>query len=212
MSQIDAVTGRRRWRWIVALLVAPILLIGVAVVGWTYYYDSVESIVPDRQPAGDRAMSAQLPETARRAFVAAIEPGFLEHSPGGFAGVDPAELTRGYVRLATQDDDGGLRETIIAAKLEAEYSLEEILLLYLDRADFGSGRIGVQAAALGVFRHDAAKLTLAEAAALGAMLNGTPRAERQIRWAEILREMLDRDWISQAQLAKLTFPSAASSA
>ena len=59
-----------------------------------------------------------------------------------------------------------VREAYIAIKMEEMYSKEEILLMYLNTINYGSGVYGIQAASQRYFSKDADKLTLAEAAAL----------------------------------------------
>ena len=63
-----------------------------------------------------------------------------------------------------------LKEVIVAAELESEYSKEEILELYLNKVYFGDGLHGVEAAAQGFFGKSAADLTLAEAALIAGLV------------------------------------------
>lgn len=59
-----------------------------------------------------------------------------------------------------------IREMVLATKVEEMYSKEDILLMYLNTINYGSGSYGIQAASERYFSKDAADLTLAEAAAL----------------------------------------------
>lgn len=59
-----------------------------------------------------------------------------------------------------------LREMFIATKMEEMYSKDEILLMYLNTINYGSGSYGIQAAAERYFSKNATDLTLAEAATL----------------------------------------------
>lgn len=59
-----------------------------------------------------------------------------------------------------------LREMFIATKMEEMYSKDEILLMYLNTINYGSGSYGIQAAAERYFSKNASDLTLAEAATL----------------------------------------------
>lgn len=59
-----------------------------------------------------------------------------------------------------------VREAYIAVKMEEMYSKEEILLMYLNTINYGSGVYGIQAASQRYFSKNADDLTLAEAAAL----------------------------------------------
>lgn len=71
-------------------------------------------------------------------------------------------LDKSYVRK--------LKEVIVAAELEAEYSKDEILELYLNKVYFGDGLHGVEAASLGFFGKHAADLTLPEAALIAGLV------------------------------------------
>lgn len=59
-----------------------------------------------------------------------------------------------------------VREAYLAIKMEEQYSKDEILLMYLNTINYGSGVYGIQAASQRYFSKDADKLTLAEAATL----------------------------------------------
>ena len=59
-----------------------------------------------------------------------------------------------------------VREAYLAIRLEGLYSKEEILLLYLNTINYGSGAYGIEAAAQRYFSKSADELTLAEAALL----------------------------------------------
>jgi 1A family penicillin-binding protein len=63
-----------------------------------------------------------------------------------------------------------LKEVIVAAELEAEYSKQEILELYLNKVYFGDGLHGVEAASLGFFGKHAAELSLSEAALIAGLV------------------------------------------
>lgn len=62
--------------------------------------------------------------------------------------------------------DRKLRELVVARRIEAAIDKDEILRLYLDRAYFGRGATGIEAAARRFFGKQARDLTLFEAAAL----------------------------------------------
>ncbi len=59
-----------------------------------------------------------------------------------------------------------LREMYIATKMEEMYDKDEILLMYLNTINYGSGSYGIEAAAERYFSKHANELTLAEAATL----------------------------------------------
>lgn len=74
--------------------------------------------------------------------------------------------------VAERTLDRKLREIAYAVELENDYEKEQILTWYLNQISYADRYVGVQAAAEGYFRKDAADLTLAE----GAMLAGIPAA------------------------------------
>ncbi|WP_165248349.1 transglycosylase domain-containing protein [Adlercreutzia sp. ZJ141] len=59
-----------------------------------------------------------------------------------------------------------VREIYLAMKLEQVYSKEDILLMYLNTINYGSGAYGIEAASKRYFSKSASDLTLAEAATL----------------------------------------------
>jgi 1A family penicillin-binding protein len=63
-----------------------------------------------------------------------------------------------------------LREVVVAARLEREFTKDEILHLYLNKVYFGDGLHGVEAASLGYFGKPAATLDVAEAALLAGLV------------------------------------------
>jgi len=68
-----------------------------------------------------------------------------------------------------------VQEMMLAFALEARFSKDEILSLYLDRVYFGAGAWGVEAAAQRYFGRDARDLTLGEAALLAGLLKAPSR-------------------------------------
>ncbi len=63
-----------------------------------------------------------------------------------------------------------IREMLLAIWLEARYSKEQILTLYLNRVYFGGGAYGIEGASERYFRKSARELTLSEAAMLAGLL------------------------------------------
>jgi penicillin-binding protein 1A len=83
-------------------------------------------------------------------------------------------LTQQLARQSFLTPDKTLRrkvkEVIVAARLEREFSKPQILELYLNKVYFGDGLYGVEAASLGYFGKRAAELDLAEAALLAGLV------------------------------------------
>jgi 1A family penicillin-binding protein len=63
-----------------------------------------------------------------------------------------------------------MKEVVLAAHIEHEYSKDEILELYLNKVYFGDGFYGVEAASRGYFGKPASRLTIAEAALLAGLI------------------------------------------
>ena len=119
--------------------------------------------------------------------VATEDERFYEHGGVDFKGIGRAivnniiggelegasTITQQLVRntiLSSEMDDISLkrkvREAYISIKMEEIYSKDEILLMYLNTINYGSGAYGIQAASQRYFSKDANQLTLAEAATL----------------------------------------------
>jgi penicillin-binding protein 1A len=63
-----------------------------------------------------------------------------------------------------------LTEVLVAARLEVQFTKDEILSLYLNKVYFGDGLYGVEAASLGYFGKHANDVSLAEAALLAGLV------------------------------------------
>jgi penicillin-binding protein 1A len=63
-----------------------------------------------------------------------------------------------------------LTEIVVAARLEREFTKQQILELYLNKVYFGDGLYGVEAASLGYFGKHAAELNVSEAALLAGLV------------------------------------------
>ena len=99
-----------------------------------------------------------------------------------------------------------VREMYLAMKIEEEYSKDEILLMYLNTINYGSGAYGIESASQRYFSKSAADLTLVEAATL----IGIPQSPTynnpidypdncQSRRNLVLDRMLSNGYISQAE-------------
>ena len=99
-----------------------------------------------------------------------------------------------------------VQEAVLALWLEATYSKNEIIELYLNRVYFGAGAYGVDAAARRYFGKSARMVSLAEAATLAALLKAPSRyaptrnpdlaAERA---ALVLGAMAEEGYITEAE-------------
>ncbi|MEP9349698.1 penicillin-binding protein 1A [Xanthobacter sp. KR7-225] len=183
----------------------------------------------------------QLPPFLPKAFVAIEDQRFYSHF-----GLDPEGLARALVTNITSRRlrQGGstltqqlaknlfltqertasrkIQELVLALWLEAKFSKDEILDLYLNRVYFGAGAYGVEAAAQRYFAKSARQVTLAEAAMLAGLVNSPSRLAptrnlkgAQARAALVLAAMRDQGMITKdmaqaalARPAQLARPSA----
>jgi penicillin-binding protein 1A len=99
-----------------------------------------------------------------------------------------------------------LREQAAAREMEKHYSKDQILEAYLNQIPFGHGWFGIESAARHYFGKNAAKLSLAEAAALAAMPKG-PALYDPLKYPDRVRQrrnvvlslMAGHGFITQAQ-------------
>jgi len=124
-----------------------------------------------------------------RAMIAVEDRRFYDHD-----GVDPIRLAGALVHdvMRTRAEQGGstitqqlarlsfltpdktirrkLQELVLAGRFERAFTKDQILELYLNKAYFGDGLYGVEAASLGYFGKHAADLDVAEAALLAGLV------------------------------------------
>lgn len=166
----------------------------------------------------------QLPKHLADAVVATEDRRFFHHY-----GIDPIGLARAALNniIAGRVVQGGstisqqlakniflthrrtlkrkVQELLLALWLEASFSKEDILILYLNRVYFGAGAYGVDAAARRYFSKPASQVNLAEAAMLAGLLKAPSRlsptrnlkAARK-RAALVLSVMADLGYITAA--------------
>ena len=98
-----------------------------------------------------------------------------------------------------------LKEIIVAARLETEFTKDQILELYFNKVYFGDGLYGVEAASLGYLGKHAADLTVADAALLAGLVKApssyapTVSMERAVsRRNAVLQAMRDARVIDSA--------------
>lgn len=101
-----------------------------------------------------------------------------------------------------------VKELVLARRLEAQYSKNQILELYLNKVYFGAGLYGAEAAALGYFGKPAADLTLAEAALLAGLVKSPSAYAPTVNLARatsrrnlVLSLMRDQGAVTKAQHA-----------
>lgn len=167
----------------------------------------------------------QIPATAIQAFLAAEDDRFFEHP-----GVDYQGLVRAaFILLTTGEKTQGgstitmqlarnlflsseksytrkIKEILLALRLEARYSKQDILALYLNKIYMGQRAYGVATAARVYYGKELAELSLAQIA----MIAGLPKApssnnpitnpqRAELRRNYVLRRMLELGHIQQTE-------------
>ncbi|MEK7272579.1 MAG: transglycosylase domain-containing protein, partial [Nitrospirota bacterium] len=150
----------------------------------------------DRQPIGQFFIERRtltpldhIPKTLTQAVIATEDVRFFEHPGLDYIGILRAawtnlrhggkkvegastitqQLARSLFLSAERSYDRKLRELILAYKMEAVSTKEQILETYLNQIYFGQGSYGVASAAQSYFGKEIEKLTLAESAFLGGL-------------------------------------------
>ena len=175
--------------------------------------------------------SQAIPQLLKNAFLSAEDKNFYEHT-----GLDPEGIVRAAIvtvqnKLSGRRPQGAstitqqvaknflltneqsferkVKEAILAVRIEATYSKEEILELYMNQIYLGVGAYGVAAAALLYFDKSVHELTISEAAYLAALPKGpnnyhplrhTDRAIERRNW--VIGQMAVNGFITQDQAAE----------
>jgi monofunctional biosynthetic peptidoglycan transglycosylase len=202
----------RRLRWLLWLTLAVIAFVPLSVVAlrWLPPPTTAYMLQSPTRPLQYRWVpAARTAEVARRAVVAAEDQKFWDHAGFDLEAIEKARAhnqrskrRRGASTISQQTaknlflwPGGGYfrkgLEAGITLWIEALWSKQRILEMYLNIAEFGPGIYGVEAAAQAYFGKPAAKLTPVEAARLAAVLPsprrwsaGAPGAyvQRRTRW------------------------------
>ena len=171
----------------------------------------------------------QIPATMRAAMIAVEDKRFRYHP-----GVDPIGMARS-VRVRLQSgrwSQGGstitqqlarniflsnvrtwdrkVREGILSLALEAKFSKDQILELYLNRVYFGGGAYGIDAASRTFFGHPGTSLSLGEATVIAGLVkapsNYSPTADVEAargRAGVVLRSMVENGFVSASAAANV---------
>ncbi|HWK41288.1 MAG TPA: PBP1A family penicillin-binding protein [Croceibacterium sp.] len=143
---------------------------------------------------GEWLYADEIPQVMKDAMVAVEDRRFYYH-----LGIDPLGLARAvYVSLrdgtslratstisqqlarnvflnSSRTYDRKLREAVLAMALEAKFSKEQILELYLNKVYFGGGAYGIDSASRRFFSHSARELSTAEAAIIAGLVKAPSR-------------------------------------
>ena len=169
---------------------------------------------------------SEIPEVVKNATIAVEDRGFYNH-----AGIDPKAVARSiFVDTITRKKSQGgstitqqlikntvlnneksytrkIKEAILSIEIEAIYSKEDILAMYLNQIPYGGNNYGIEAASKTYFSKSAKDLTLAEAATLAALPQApstySPYGQHtdQLIWRRnyCLDSMADLGYITRAQ-------------
>jgi penicillin-binding protein 1A len=85
------------------------------------------------------------------------------------------QLARNVFLNSNRTVDRKLREAVLAMALEAKFSKEQILELYLNKVYFGGGAYGIDSASRKFFSHPATELSTAEAAIIAGLVKAPSR-------------------------------------
>ncbi len=192
----------------------------------TFIYDDKQAYAAGLHAGENRTEITldQVPQDLIDAFIATEDRSFYSHhgvnyrgiarslvsnvSSGDLKGQGASTITQQLARNAFLTFDKKwerkLKEILLAFKIESAYSKDEILNMYLNLINFGSGAYGVQAAAGTYFGKDVSELDLAECT----MLAGIPNAPslnpfQNYEWSkkrqkEVLNNMVEAGYIDQA--------------
>lgn len=173
---------------------------------------------------------AELPPRLIHAYISAEDKGFFEHGGIDWLGIGSAVVTNVEALFGNRRPVGAstitqqvakslvgnevtlwrkLREAVLARRLEAALSKQQILEIYLNQIFLGRNAYGVEAAAQAYFGKSVDRLDLAQMAYL-AILPKAPSTYDPVRRREralarrdyVLRQMLANGYISEAERAE----------
>jgi membrane peptidoglycan carboxypeptidase len=162
-----------------------------------------------------------IPDTVIHAVLAAEDAGFFEHEGIDFKAILRAALgnarggnlqggstiTQQIVKTNFLSSEQTLErktcEAQLAAKLERQYTKEQILEFYMNSVFFGSNAYGVKAAAEEYWDKDLDDVTIAEAAAMVTAIRNPSLYDMRDNPSQVIRarndvidQMLQEDWIT----------------
>jgi penicillin-binding protein 1A len=172
--------------------------------------------------------SSAIPPLVKDAFISAEDKNFYHHGGVDFEGMARAALVfiqgtrhiqgastitqqvaKNFFLSPKRDFSRKIREALLSFRIEAAYSKEKILELYLNEIYLGMGNYGVAAAALNYFDKSVNELTVAEAAYLAALPKGpnnyNPYTERERaidRRNWVIDRMVENGYVSPAEGVK----------
>lgn len=214
----------------------PALLSGAET---TFIYDDQDQKVTGLHAGENRTQITldQVPQDLINAFIATEDRDFYDHHGVNFKGIiravvrnlQSADLTGQGASTITQQLartafltfdkkwERKAKEIILAVKIESLYSKDEILTMYLNMINFGSGAYGVQTAAGTYFGKDVSELNLAECSFLAGLPNGpeyynpykyydrAKKRQHDVLYGMVDAGYIDRQTADDAYAAELKF-------
>lgn len=123
------------------------------------------------------------------------------------------EFARNYYDTLSQERSVSrkAKEIMVAIKLNNRYPKDWVLEQYLNTILYGRDSWGVQAAAKAYFGKDISKVSVGEAAYLGAVIQNPETLPKDhgamtYRWNYVLDGMVKKGWLTPEQRAKVHFP------
>ncbi len=119
------------------------------------------------------------------------------------------QVAKNFLLDGTQSYERKIREALIALRIEASFSKDKILELYMNEIYLGLGNYGVAATALNYFGKSVHELTLAEAAYMAALPKGPnnyhpieKREQALIRRNWVIERMVDNGFVTRPDADK----------
>lgn len=139
---------------------------------------------------------------------------------GDLTGEGGSTITQQYAKTAflspSRTIQRKIRELVISLKLENSLSKDQILENYLNTIYFGRGSYGVQTAAQQYFNRNVDQLNLSQTAVIASILRSpgyydpalSKENEERLknRFQYVIDGMLDKEWITPEDAAKMKFP------
>ena len=139
---------------------------------------------------------------------------------GDLTGEGGSTITQQYAKTAflspSRTIQLKIRELVISLKLENSLSKDQILENYLNTIYFGRGSYGVQTAAQQYFNRNVDQLNLSQTAVIASILRSpgyydpalSKENEERLknRFQYVIDGMLDKEWITPEDAAKMKFP------
>ncbi|MCX6447568.1 MAG: transglycosylase domain-containing protein [Actinobacteria bacterium] len=140
---------------------------------------------------------------------------------GNLNGEGGSTITQQYAKTAflspSRTIQRKIKELVISLKLENSLSKDQILENYLNTIYFGRGSYGVQTAAQQYFNRNADQLSLSQIAVVASILRSpgyydpSLSKENEVRlknrFEYVIKGMLDKEWITPEEAAKVKFPT-----